>query len=407
MSDLFGNLDIFHGLALGFSVAFSPTNLMFCLLGCLLGTIVGVLPGIGPTATVAMLLPATMALSPVTSLITLAGIYYGAQYGGSTTSILLRMPGDSSSVITCLDGHAMTRAGRAGAALSISAIGSFVAGTIATFYIALFAPLLAKVVLSFGAPEYFMLMSVGLITSIVLAQGSVIRAFAMILLGLLLGTVGTDVNSGESRFTFGLFPLYEGISFVALVLGPFGLADIIINLEQRHRLGDAPSIAPVGSLWPTREEARAAAPAILRGSLVGLVLGMLPGGGALLSSFVAYMFEKRLSRMPERFGRGAVEGVAAPESANNSGAQTAFVPLLTLGLPSNAIMALMAGALLIQGIIPGPRIMIKQPDLFWGVIVSMWVGNVMLLIINLPLIGIWVQFLKIPYMVLYPTWILR
>ena len=393
---------VFQGLGLGFGVAVVPVNILFCFLGCLVGTLVGVLPGLGPTATIAILLPMTMTLSPVTGLITLAGIYYGAQYGGSTTSILLRLPGEASSVVTVLDGHGMTRKGRGGAALAIAAWGSFFAGTAGTLFIALFAPLLAVLVLKFGAAEYFMLMVLGLVASVVLAQGSVIRALAMVALGLLLGLVGTDQNSGQYRYTFGSLELLNGLPFVPLVVGLFGIADILVALEKA-RGGDGPKqTGAIGSLWPTRAEARRAAPAAARGTLIGLFLGLLPGGGALMSSFVAYSVEKRLSGKTGDFGNGDPAGVAAPEAANNAGAQTAFLPLLTLGLPSNAVMALMTGAMLIHGIIPGPRIITSQPDLFWGLIASMWIGNLMLLVINLPLVGLWVQMLKIRYRHLYP-----
>lgn len=389
------------GLALGFQVAADPTNILFCFVGCLIGTLIGVLPGLGPTATIAILLPMTSALSPVAGLITLAGIYYGAQYGGSTTSILLRLPGEASSVVTVLDGHAMTRRGRGGAALAIAAWGSFFAGTVGTLFIALFAPVLAILVLKFGAAEYFVLMALGLVASVVLAQGSVLRALAMVAVGLLFGLVGTDANSGQYRFTFGSYELLNGLPFVPLVVGLFGIADILIALEQA-RDAEAGQAGKIGSLWPTREETKRAAPAVVRGTLIGLFLGLLPGGGALMSSFVAYSVEKRISGKNGTFGKGDPAGVAAPESANNAGAQTSFLPLLTLGLPSNAVMALMTGAMLIHGIVPGPRIMTNQPNLFWGLIVSMWLGNLMLLVINLPLVGIWVQMLKIRYSVLYP-----
>lgn len=396
-------MDILGGLYLGMTVAMDPWNLVFCLAGCLIGTLVGVLPGLGPTATIAILLPATFSMPPVTGLITLAGIYYGAQYGGSITSILLRLPGEASSVVTVIDGHAMTRNGRGGAALAISAWGSFVAGTIATAFIALLAPVVINLVIGFGAAEYFMLMVVGLIACVVLANGSIARAVAMILLGLLLGMVGTDVNRGVLRFNFGFNELAEGIPFVPVVVGLFGIAEILVVLERAARgQSTVATISPVSSLWPTRREVRQAAPAVLRGTGIGLILGMLPGGGALLASFVAYAAEKKLSRNPERFGKGAVEGVAAPESANNAGAQTAFIPLLTLGLPTNAIMALIIGTMMIHGVNPGPRVISTQPQLFWGVVVSMWIGNVMLLIINLPMVRLWVQLLKIPYHVLYP-----
>ncbi|PWC44938.1 tripartite tricarboxylate transporter permease [Azospirillum sp. TSO22-1] len=394
-------MDLLANLDLGLAVAVSPQNLMWCLVGCLLGTLIGVLPGVGPVATIAMLLPVTFHLTPVSALIMLAGIYYGAQYGGSTTAILMRMPGESSSVVTCLDGHAMARKGRAGAALTIAALGSFFAGTVATVLIAVASPLLAALAHQFAAADYFALMLLGLVGAVVLAHGSVPKAIAMVLLGLLLGFVGGDVNSGVQRFTFGIPELQDGIGFVPVAMGLFGLAEIILNLEKGVDVYGA--IARIGSLWPTREEARRAVPAVLRGTALGSVLGMLPGGGAILSSFTAYVLEKRLSREPQRFGDGAVEGVAAPEAANNAGAQTSFVPLLTLGIPENPVMALMVGAMMIHGIQPGPEVMTKQPQLFWGLIASMWVGNLMLLVINLPLVGVWVRLLGIPYRLLFPV----
>ncbi|MTH65422.1 tripartite tricarboxylate transporter permease [Paracoccus shanxieyensis] len=395
-------MGVWDGILLGLGVALQPHNVLFALLGCLVGTLVGVLPGLGPTATIAILMPLTFGLDPVTGLIALAGIYYGAQYGGSTTSILLRLPGEASSVVTALDGHAMTRNGRGGAALSIAALASFFAGTMGTLFMAAFAPVLVVVVLKFGAPEYFMLMFLGLITSVVLAQGSVIRALAMILVGLLLGMAGTDVNSGQYRYDFGFYELLNGVPFVPLVVGLFGIADILVTLERAAKDDAPPLLHKISSLWPWKSEMRRAAPAAARGTVVGLFLGLLPGGGALLSSFMAYSVEKRISKTPEKFGSGLVEGVAAPEAANNAGAQTAFLPLLTLGIPSNAIMALMVGAMMVHGIIPGPRVMTAQPDLFWGLIASMWVGNLMLLVINLPLVGIWVQLLRIRYHVMFP-----
>jgi TctA family transporter len=393
---------ILHNIALGFSVAADPINILFCLLGCLIGTMVGVLPGLGPTATMAILLPLTYTFPPVTGLITLAGIYYGAQYGGSTTSILLRLPGEVASVVTVLDGYAMTQKGRGGAALAIAALGSFFAGTVGTLFIAFSAPYIADAVLSFGAPEYFLLMALGLIASVVLAQGSVLRALAMIMVGLMLGMIGTDLNSGQYRYTFGLYELLNGLPFVPVVVGLFGIADILLALERSVRDEIPAVVGKITSLWPTRDEMRKAAPASIRGTLLGLFLGILPGGGALLSSFAAYSLEKRLSKHPEEFGKGHPGGVAAPESANNSGAQTAFLPLLTLGIPSNATMALMAGAMFVHGIVPGPRVMTNQPSLFWGLVASMWIGNLMLLVINLPLVGIWVQMLKVRYSILYP-----
>ena len=393
-------MDLFNNIIFGFGVALSPQNLLFCFFGALIGTLIGVLPGIGPLATLAMLLPATFYLPPVPALIMLAGIYYGAQYGGSTTAILVNVPGESSSVVTCLDGHQMARKGRAGAALAIAALGSLFAGTVSTLIIAVASPPLSEFAIRFLAPEYFSLMVLGLVGSMVLARGSLLNAVAMVLLGLLLGLVGTDVNSGRERFTFDIPVLADGIGFVPVAMGLFGVAEILINLEQRgqHYVGTV-----IGSLMPTREEFRQATPAVLRGTALGSLLGILPGGGALLASFAAYAFEKKIAADPSRFGQGAIEGVAAPESANNAGAQTSFIPLLTLGIPSNPVMALMIGAMMIQGIAPGPQVMTQQPDLFWGIIASMWIGNLMLVIINLPLVGIWVTFLKVPYRLLFPS----
>ncbi|MBP2231927.1 TctA family transporter [Azospirillum agricola] len=399
MTDLFANLGA--NLGLGLSVAASPQTVLWCLVGCLLGTLIGVLPGIGPVATIAMLLPVTFYLDPVSAIIMLAGIYYGAQYGGSTTAILMRLPGESSSVVTCLDGNAMARRGRAGAALAVAALSSFLAGTVATLLIALFSPSLTALAQSFGPAEYFSLMLLGMTGAVVLAHGSVPKAVAMVLLGLLLGLVGTDVESGMQRFTFGIPELADGIDFVPLAMGLFGLAEIIVNLERGVAKVD--DVAAIGRLRPTREEMRAAVPAALRGTAVGSLLGLLPGGGAVLSAFAAYTLEKRLSPTPERFGTGAVEGVAAPEAANNAGAQTSFVPLLTLGIPETPVMALMVGAMMIHGIQPGPQVMTAQPALFWGLIASMWIGNLMLLVINLPLVGLWVRLLRVPYHLLFPA----
>jgi putative tricarboxylic transport membrane protein len=395
---------LFSNLALGFSVAWTPDNLLFCLIGALLGTLIGVLPGIGPLATVAMLLPITFNLPPEGALIMLAGIYYGAQYGGSTTAVLLNVPGESSSVVTALDGHMMARQGRAGAALAIAAIGSFFAGCVATVAIAVVGPPLARIAQSFGAAEYFSLMVFGLIGAVVLASGSVIKAIAMIILGLLLGLVGQDVTSGAARYTFGLPELADGIGFVAVAMGLFGIAEILTNLEQTARHPDRQGVLQkVHSLMPTRQDMRDAIAPILRGTVVGSFLGILPGGGAVLASFSSYTLEKKVAKDPTRFGKGAVEGVAGPEAANNASAQSSFIPLLTLGIPSNPVMALMIGAMTIQGITPGPQVMIKQPAQFWGMIASMWIGNLMLVIINLPLVGIWVQLLKVPYKLLFPA----
>lgn len=387
-------------LALGFSAALTFTNLGYCFAGVLLGTMIGVLPGLGPVPTIALLLPITFGLDPISSFIMLAGIFYGAQYGGSTTAILINLPGESSSVITALDGYRMARDGRAGLALATAAIGSFVAGTIATLVIALVAPALASFALLFSSPEYFSLMTLGLVLSVTLASGSVLRSLAMVVTGLLLGAVGTDVNSGVSRFTLGFGELYDGLSFVALAMGLFGISEIILNLQRETTTSRA--TAPVNRILPSLGDFKRMTPPILRGTLVGCVLGVLPGGGAILSSFAAYALEKRISKNPERFGKGAIEGVAGPESANNAASQTSFIPMLTLGLPSNPVMALMIGALIIHGIQPGPKILIEQPTLFWGLIASMWIGNFFLLLLNLPLIGIWARLITVPYHLLFP-----
>ncbi|MCO5091840.1 tripartite tricarboxylate transporter permease [Bosea sp. (in: a-proteobacteria)] len=389
------------GFIQGLGIALTPGNLLYCLIGALVGTLVGVLPGLGPVATVAMLLPITFYLQPVSALIMLAGIYYGAQYGGSTTAILVKLPGENSSVIACLDGHQMARQGRAGVALAIAALGSLFAGVFATFFIAAFAPPLAQVALAFAPADYFSLMVLGLVAAIVLAHGSLLKALGMIVLGLLLSSVGADVNSGAGRMTMGIPELSDGIGFVALAMGLFAMGDIVANLENPE---DRPDFTgKVTKLWPTKDDFRKAWPASVRGTLLGSILGLLPGGGAVLSSFASYSLEKRLSRTPERFGHGAIEGIAGPESANNAGAQTSFIPLLTLGVPANAVIALMAGAMMIHGIQPGPQVMTKNPDLFWGVIASMLVGNIMLVIINLPLIQVWVALLRVPYRMLFPS----
>ena len=374
---------------------------MYCFIGCILGTLIGVLPGIGPIATIAMLLPATFTLPPESSLIMLAGIYYGAQYGGSTTAILVNLPGESSSVVTAIDGYQMARQGRAGVALTTAALGSFFAGTVATVLLAVAAPPLAQIAFKFGPAEYFSLMILGLIAAVVLAHGSVIKAIGMIMLGLLLGLVGTDVNSGMARFSFGIPELSDGIGFVAIAMGVFGFAEIIKNLEQ----GEAREVftSKVTSLWPTKQDFKDAYPAVLRGTTLGSLLGILPGGGAVLGAFSAYTLEKKIAKDPSKFGKGDIRGVAAPESANNAAAQTSFIPLLTLGIPPNPVMALMVGAMIIQGIQPGPQVMTERPNLFWGMIVSMWIGNLMLVILNLPLIGIWIKLLKVPYRLLYPA----
>jgi TctA family transporter len=394
-------MDTLIAFSHGMMVALEPINLFYCLVGALVGTLIGVLPGLGPVATVAMLLPVTFYLQPVSALIMLAGIYYGAQYGGSTTAILVNLPGENSSVVTCLDGYQMARRGRAGPALAVAALSSLFAGCVATLFIILFAPPLAEVALAFGPAEYFSLMLLGLIAAIVLAQGSIPKALGMIVLGLVLSSVGTDVNSGGARMTFGIPELADGIGFVPLAMGLFAVGEIIKNLESPEKRSIF--TGKITDLWPTREDFRRSWLAAVRGTALGSVLGLLPGGGAMLSSFAAYALEKRLSREPQRFGQGAIEGVAAPESANNAGAQTSFIPLLTLGIPANAVIALMAGAMMIHGIQPGPQVMTKNPELFWGVVASMIVGNLMLVIINLPLIQVWVWLLKVPYRFLYPT----
>jgi TctA family transporter len=394
-------VDIIGNIGLGFSTALSIENLIYCFIGCLLGTMIGVLPGIGPAATVAMLLPITFTLDPTSALIMLAGIFYGAQYGGSTTAILVNIPGEATSVVTTLDGYQMARQGRAGAALATAALGSFFAGTVATILIALFAPVLVEIAVEFGATEYFSLMVLGLIASVVLARGSLIKALAMVVVGLTLGIVGMDINSGVIRLTFGNVELTDGVSIVAIAMGVFGLGEIIHNLEQREKrqaLG-----VKINALMPTRADLRAMTMPIIRGTALGSMLGILPGGGALLSSFASYSLEKKLARDPGRFGAGAIEGVAGPESANNAGAQTSFVPMLALGVPTNTVMALMIGAMVIQGVQPGPGVMSQQPALFWGLIASMWIGNLMLVVLNLPLIGVWVKLLSIPYRYLFPA----
>lgn len=394
-------MELIANLGLGFETALTPVNLFYCFLGVLLGTLVGVLPGIGPTATIAMLLPITFTLEPVTALIMLAGIYYGAQYGGSTTAILINLPGESSSAVTAIDGYEMAKQGRAGPALATAALGSFFAGTVATFILALAAPPLARAALNFGAPEYFSLIVLGLLASIALAHGSVLKALAMIVLGLLLGMVGQDIYTGTPRFTFGFFELYSGINFVSVAVGVFGVSEILRNLE--HESTRDVLVKRVTNLWLTATDFRRIIGPVLRGTALGSVLGILPGGGHVLSSFASYSVEKRVSRHPEQFGRGAIEGVAGPESANNAGAQTSFIPLLTLGIPAHPVMALMIGAFIIQGITPGPNVIRDEPALFWGIIVSMWVGNLMLVMLNLPLIGLWVRLLTIPYKVLFPA----
>ena len=396
-------MDLFANLFLGFESALSLQNLLYCFVGVSVGTLIGVLPGMGPVATVAMLLPITYSLDPSAALIMLAGIYYGAQYGGSTTAVLVNIPGEAAAVVTCIDGHKMAKKGRAGAALGIAAIGSFIAGCFATVLIAAFAPPLTELAFEFGPAEYFSLMVLGLVGAVVLANGSLLKAVAMIFVGLLLGLVGSDINSGALRYTFGIDELMDGIDFVALSMGIYGFAEIMKNLELSEKRSIVP--AKVTSVLPTRDDLKASAGPIARGTVLGSFLGILPGGGALLSAFASYTLEKKLAgtRADPPFGEGNIRGVAGPESANNAGAQTSFIPMLTLGIPSNAVMALMIGAMMIHDITPGPQVMSTDPALFWGLIVSMWIGNLILIILNLPLIGVWVQLLKVPYHWLYPA----
>jgi len=395
-------MDLLNNLILGFSVALTFNNILYCLVGCLLGTLIGVLPGIGPIATISMLLPATFVLPPVSALIMLAGIYYGAQYGGSTTAILVNLPGEVSSVVTCLDGYQMARQGKAGKALGIAALGSFFAGSVATLLIAGFAPPLAELALKFGPADYFSLMILGLIAAVVLAHGSVIKAIGMIVLGLLIGLIGTDVNSGVARYSFNLPELIDGLGIGTIAMGMFGFSEIIRNLESGEGEREV-FTKSISGLLPNWQDIKQAAMPTVRGTILGSALGILPGGGPVLGSFSAYTLEKKLAKDPSRFGKGAIEGVAAPESANNAAAQTSFIPLLTLGIPSNPTMALMIGAMIIHGIQPGPQIMTAKPDLFWGMIASMWVGNFLLVVLNLPLIGMWVKLLTVKYDYLFPA----
>ena len=394
-------MDLFSNLALGFSVALTLKNLFYCFAGALFGTLIGVLPGIGPLATIAMLLPITFHLEPTGALIMLAGIFYGAQYGGSTTAILVNLPGESSSVVTALDGYQMARQGRAGVALATAALASFFAGCVATIVIAVAAPALSRMALLFGPPEFTALMVMGLVAAVVLASGSIISSIGMVMVGMLLGLVGTDVTTGEQRFVFGIRQVFDGIDFVVVAMGLFGVAEIISNLADRHARELPPG--KITRLMPTREDVLQAAPATIRGTLLGSILGVLPGGGALVSSFASYSLEKRLAKDPSRFGKGAIEGVAGPEAANNAGAQASFIPMLALGIPPNAVMALMIAAMTIHGITPGPKFLTDQPSLFWGMVVSMWIGNMILVVLNLPLVGVWVKLLKIPYAYLFPA----
>jgi putative tricarboxylic transport membrane protein len=394
-------MELFNNLAFGFAVAISLQNLLYCFIGVLVGTLIGVLPGIGPLATIAMLLPITFNVAPVAALIMLAGIYYGAQYGGSTTAILVNLPGETSAVVTCMDGYQMARQGRAGPALAIAAIASFFAGTVGTLLIALAGPPLAEVALKFGAPEYFSLMLMGLVAAAVLAERDMVKSLAMVVLGLLLGIVGNDVNTGLGRFTFGVNELTDGIGFVVVAVGVFAVGEIISNIghgEQREVF-----TSKVTNLFPTGDDLKRSLGPMVRGTALGAFFGVLPGTGPAVASLSSYLVEKKMADEPSRFGRGAIEGVAGPEAANNADAQCKFIPMLTLGLPASGVMALMLGALTIQGIQPGPAVMAQRPELFWGLIASMWIGNLMLVVLNLPLIGVWVSMLKVPYRLLFPA----
>src|ERR1700704_2818260 len=395
-------MELFDNLIFGFSVAFSLQNLLYCLIGVTVGTLIGVLPGIGPLGTIAILLPITYSVPPVAALIMLAGIYYGAQYGGSTTAILVNLPGETSAVVTCIDGYQMARQGRAGPALAIAALGSFFAGTVGTLLMALFGPPLAEIALKFGSPEYFSLMLMALVAAAVLAQGDMIKSLAMVVLGLLLGIVGTDVNTGVQRFSFGVTEPPDGIGFIVVAVGVFAIGEIISNLcsDSAER---AVFTAKVTNLWPTKDDFKRCIGPILRGTGLGAFFGVLPGTGPAIASFASYMVEKKIAADPTRFGKGAIEGVAGPESANNADAQCKFIPMLTLGLPASGVMALMLGAMQIQGIQPGPQVMTQRPDLFWGLIASMWIGNAMLVVLNLPMIGLWVKLLQVPYRLLFPA----
>lgn len=394
-------MELVDNLILGFGTALSLENLAYCLAGTVLGTMIGILPGLGPAATIAILLPFTYGLPAEGALIMLAGIFYGAQYGGSTTAILVNLPGESSSMITCIDGHEMARRGRAGPALAIAAFGSLFAGCLGTLFVAVLGPMLARWALAFGPAEYFSLMVLGLVAAAMLSSGSQLRAIGMIFVGLLLGCVGTEVATGTARYSFGFYELVDGVSFVVVAMGIFGLSEIVLNLQQP---GESSLLREkIGRIMPSRDELRRSVGPILRGTGIGAIVGAIPGAGATIASFASYAVERKLSRTPERFGQGAIEGVAAPESANNASAQTSFIPTLALGLPGSGTMALMLGALLIQGIAPGPMVATRHPEVFWGLIASMWIGNVFLVLLNLPLVGLWVRFLSIPYKYLFPA----
>jgi putative tricarboxylic transport membrane protein len=393
-------MDIVHSIGLGFGVALQPVNLLYCFVGVFIGTLVGVLPGIGPVGAMSLLLPVTFQTTPEAAIIMLAGIYYGAMYGGSTTSILVNIPGEAASVVTCLDGYQMARQGRAGPALGMAAFGSFIAGTAAIVGLMLLAPPLSRFALKFGPAEYFSLMVMGLCILIYLAHGSMAKALLMAAFGVILGLVGLDAITAQPRLTFDRMELVDGVGLVPIVMGLFGIAEVLLNVESVLKRDVLKS--SISGLLPTRQDWRDSAGPLARGSVLGFFLGILPGGGAVISSFLSYALEKRMSRHPERFGHGAIEGVAGPEAANNAAAGGAFIPLMTLGIPPNVVMAMLMGAFIIHGVQPGPLMMTQKPELFWGIIVSMYIGNIMLLILNLPLIGMWVQVLRVPYRILFP-----
>jgi len=392
-------MDIFHNLLLGFGVILTPVNLFYCFIGCLVGTMVGVLPGIGPLAALSLLLPVTFKIPATASIIMLSGIFYGAMYGGSTTSVLVNIPGEAASVVTCFDGHQMAKQGRAGAALGIAAMGSFIAGTLSTIGLNFFSPILVVVALKFGPTEFFSIMTLGFVVSVFMVGGSMLKAFLMIALGLFVSTVGMDIINGAERFTFGSANLAGGFDLVAVIMGMFGVSEVILNMEEVFK---REIFAKIKGIFPTVRDWIASAIPILRGSVLGFFIGVLPGAGPVTASFLSYAIERRSSRHPEKFGTGAIEGVAGPEAANNAAVAGSMIPLLSLGLPCNGVLALMMGALIIHGVQPGPTLMAQHPDIFWGVIASLYIGNVMLLILNLPLISIWVQFLRIPYWALFP-----
>jgi putative tricarboxylic transport membrane protein len=397
-------VEIFGQILFGFQVALSPDNLLYCFIGVLLGTLVGVLPGLGPLATMSILMPITLKVSGESAIIMFAGIYYGAQYGGSTTSILVNVPGEATTVVTCIDGYQMALQGRAGPALGIAAIGSFIGGTISLIGVMFLAAPLAQFALRFGPPEYFALIFLALTIVSGLAVGSTIKALLMAALGMLIGVIGMDMNTGIPRFTFGIRALFDGVGLVPVIMGLFGIGEILINIEEKIELDVFK--AKIERILPSIQDWLESRWAILRGTLLGFFLGIIPGGGALIATFASYALEKRISRHPEKFGHGAIEGVAGPETANNAGAQGAFIPMLALGIPSNVVIAVLIGTLMIHGVQPGPLLMTEHPEIFWGVITSMYLGNVMLLVLNLPLIGLWVQLLRVPYMLLFPAIIL-